>query len=158
MTILKLALVASASILLTACANPGPMQLGSGPTYTPVFEPVALDLTDNRTGNVLFKETAVFMYLDDKRESALLGGGATFFITNTGAYLADWNTNTYKYSIEYQVSAKDIKNLSEFTVVRDYLPDSNLIRITDNKNQTVGFSVRNRVAAKQALISIMPPQ
>lgn len=144
--------VAPIFFLLAACSSPGPMQMQPGPINTPAFEPIALDLVKDESNKILFKEQYVTMYENDTRES-LLGG--TFFITENGAYLAYWNTQTFQYSITYKIQANEITKISDHTVVRKYLPNSDLVVITDKDNRDIGFGINKRNAAKYSLEKIM---
>ena len=155
MKFIKAVFICPIFFLLAACSTPGPMQTQQGPINTPIFEPVALDLVKDDSKKVLFKEQYVTMYENDTRET-LLGG--TFFITENGAYLAYWNPQTFQYSITYKIKANEITKISDHTIVREYLPDSDLVVITDKNNRDIGFGISKRNAAKYSLEKIMTTQ
>ena len=152
MKIIKLLAVSPIFLLVIACSAPGPMQTQTGPINTPAFEPIVLDLVKDNSKNILFKEQYVTMYENDSREN-LLGG--TFFITENGAYLAYWNVQTFQYNITYRIKADEITKISDYTVVREYLPDSDLVVITDKDGRDIGFGIVKRNAAKYSLEKIM---
>ena len=149
---IKVIFIAPIFFLLAACSSPGPMQQYGGPINTPVFEPIALDLANDDSEHILFKESNVTMYENDSLER-LLGGA--FFITENGVYLAYWNAQTYQYSLTYKIKADEITKISDHTVVRDYLPDSDIVVITDKDNREIGFGISKRNAAKYSLEKIM---
>lgn len=140
--ILSLALTA---ILVTACSSPGPMQTMRGPLHTPVFNPIIINNIKDGSNRVYFKEWTT-MY--ENKEYQQWG---VFFITNKGAYMADWDTHEYKYNLLYKIDSKNIKSISNSKVVRKMWIDSDLLIIADKKGHEVGFALNGKNAARSFL-------
>jgi hypothetical protein len=130
---------------LSACSSPGPMQTMQGPLNTPVFEPVAINTVKDGSNSVLFKEWTT-MY--ESQEIKLWG---VFFITENGAYMANWDPKSYEYNLRYRIAVSDIAAISEETVVRSMWIDSDLLIIADKTGKKVGFALNGKNAARSFL-------
>jgi hypothetical protein len=133
---------------LSACSSPGPMQTMQGPLNTPVFEPVAIHTVKDGSSSVLFKEWTT-MY--ENQELKLWG---VFFITQNGAYMANWDSRSYEYNLRYRIDPSDISSISEETVERSMWIDSDLLVITDHNGHEVGFALNGKNAARSFLQNI----
>ncbi len=132
-------------VSLFGCASPGPMQTTTGVMRTPAFRPLALDTTNDGSKEILFKEYTT-MY-DDKQ----LRRWGVFFITDRGAYMASWDTQTYIYNLNYQLKKEEILEILDETVVRKYWHDSNLLVIKDVRGNKIGFALIDKIAARSLL-------
>ncbi|MFT6914667.1 MAG: hypothetical protein ACJAWL_000963 [Motiliproteus sp.] len=133
---------------VSACSSPGPMQTMYGPMNTPVFDPVVIDTVKDGSEKVHFKEWTT-MY--ENKEIQLWG---VFFITDNGAYMANWDARGYEYNLKYKIDASNIALVSDEKVVRDMWIDSNLLVITDDKGHEVGFALNGKNAARTFLQNI----
>lgn len=148
--LIQLCMFSLVGIVLVGCGAHGPMEVQPGPINTPVFKPVILDTLNDGSKEVHFKETTVGLY-----ENKEFKGFGNFVITDNGAYYVRWNTRTYVYSPTYQIRITDIKSLSDDIVVRSLLPDSDILVIEDKRGQKVGFSITNKLAAKDILYNLI---
>lgn len=131
--------------------GPGPMQRQiTGPIDTPVFKPVILDTLNDGSKEVLFKERLAAMYIGKDRSS-----WGNFVITNNGVYLISWNVVSFTYELVYKVEIKNIDKLLDDVVVRSIFPDSNLLVIQDKRGTAVGFSLNNKIAAQNTILSLI---
>lgn len=144
----KSILLISSLFTLGGCASPGPMQTALGPMNTPAFEPVILDTVKDGSEKVHFKEWTT-MY--ENKELQLWG---VFFITDNGAYLANWDTRGYEYNLRYKLPATELASISDDTVVRDMWADSNLLILKDKSGHEVGFALNGKNAARSILKEI----
>jgi hypothetical protein len=151
MTFVKLSIAALLIAFLTGCAT-SPMNKPYGPMDTPAFKPIALDLVNDGSKSILFKAPFVSIFVNDELQSIF--SYKSFMITEHGAYVINWNIGTYQYSLVYSIKAEEIKNIADHTIVKNYLPDRDLILITDMHENTVGIEVERRLAAKKALQQI----
>tara|TARA_R110001583_G_scaffold24157_1_gene88423 strand:- start:233 stop:688 length:456 start_codon:yes stop_codon:yes gene_type:complete len=133
---------------LGGCASPGPMKTMMGPMNTPAFEPVVLDMVKDGSEKVHFKEWTT-MY-----ENKELQQWGVFFITDNGAYMAEWDLKGYEYNLRYKLPAKELKTVSDDMVVRDMWPDSNLLILKDKSGHEVGFALNGKNAARAILKEI----
>lgn len=145
---LKILLISASVAGISACSSPGPMQTIYGPMNTPVFEPVALDSVKDGSSKVYFKEWTT-MY--ENKEIQLWG---VFFITENGAYMANWDARSYEYNLRYKINRNDIESISDDKVVRSFWPDSNLLIIKDKQGHEVGFALNGKGAARSFLNEI----
>lgn len=132
-------------VTLVGCSSSGPMQTRQGPVNTPAFEPIVLDVVQDGSDKVYFKEWAT-MYEED--EPRLWG---TFFITDNGLYMAAWDRSSFEYNLIYRLPFEQLKGLSNETVERDYWVDSNLLMIEDNNGFSVGFALNGKNAASSII-------
>lgn len=139
------------AVILTGCTSPGPMQKYNGPINTPVFDYIALGISDDGSKKILFKEDFVYLYEDEEMESMLAG---TFFVTEHNAFMAYWWPSKFNYDITYRLKGSDIKGISSSSVERLAWSDSDLIVITDRFNKKTGFSIEKKNAAISALRQI----
>lgn len=144
----KYILLISSILALGGCASPGPMKTMMGPMNTPAFEPVVLDLVKDDSEKVHFKEWTT-MY-----ENKELQQWGVFFITDNGAYMAEWDLKGYEYNLRYKLPAKELKTVSDDMVVRDMWPDSNLLILKDKSGHEVGFALNGKNAARAILKEI----
>ncbi|CUA83163.1 hypothetical protein [Pseudidiomarina woesei] len=135
-------------MFLAGCAAPGPMHTIRGPMNTPVFDPVILDTVKDGSKKVRFKEWTT-MY--ENKELQLWG---VFFITDNGAYLANWDMNGYEYNLRYKLAASELDSISDDKVVRSMWADSNLLIIKDKNGHEVGFALNGKNAARAILREI----
>lgn len=144
----KAILLISSLVTLGGCAAPGPMRTMMGPMNTPAFEPVILEAVNDNSKKVHFKEWTT-MY-----ENKELQQWGVFFITDNGAYMAEWDINGYEYNLRYKLPAKELELISDDTVVRSMLPDSNLLILKDKSGHEVGFALNGKNAARSILKEI----
>lgn len=144
----KSILLISSILTLAGCASPGPMQTIMGPMNTPAFEPVILEAVEDSSEKVHFKEWTT-MY-----ENKELQQWGVFFITDNGAYMAEWDVRGYEYNLRYKLPAKELKAVSDDMVVRDMWPDSNLLILQDKSGHEVGFALNGKNAARAILKEI----
>ena len=144
----KSILLISTILTLGGCAAPGPMKTVMGPMNTPAFKSVILDTVKDNSEKVHFKEWTT-MY-----ENKELQQWGVFFITDNGAYMAEWDVNGYEYNLRYKLSAKELDTVSDDIVVRDMWPDSNLLIIKDKSGHEVGFALNGKNAARAILKEI----
>jgi len=145
---LKILIISTSAVAVSACSTPGPMQTMYGPMNTPVFEPVALDTVKDGSSKVYFKEWTT-MY--ENKEIKLWG---VFFITENGAYMASWDTQSYEYNLKYKINKDDVELVSDDTVARSFWPDSDLLIIKDKLGNEVGFALNGKGAARSFLNEI----
>lgn len=144
----KYILLISSILALGGCASPGPMQTMMGPMNTPAFDPVILDTVKDSSEKVHFKEWTT-MY-----ENKKLQQWGVFFITDNGAYMAEWDIRGYEYNLRYKLPAKELSTISDDMVVRDMWPDSNLLILKDKSGHEVGFALNGKNAARAILKEI----
>ncbi|TKF15326.1 hypothetical protein FCV43_18925 [Vibrio genomosp. F6] len=130
---------------LAGCGSLGPMQLMEGPLYTPAFDVLALDTVNDGAEKIKYKEFTS-MY-----ENGEYQGNGVFFITDNGAYLAEWDYIGYEYKLVYKVSRQEIVSVSDSRVNRDIGFDSDLLVIKDTQGYRVGFSLQGKNAARSIL-------
>ncbi|OOE64665.1 hypothetical protein [Salinivibrio kushneri] len=131
--------------ILFGCSSPGPMQKPQGPISTPAFEPIVLDMVKDGSGKILFKEYTT-LYEDKDLKS-----WGVFFITEHGAYMANWHSSEYKYNLSYKLPIEKLSDISEQTVERDMWIDSDLLVLKDVTGKEVGFSLYGKNAARAVL-------
>ncbi|WP_286741683.1 hypothetical protein [Pseudoalteromonas sp. UBA2102] len=141
-------LLISSLLTIGGCASPGPMQTAMGPMNTSAFEPVILDTVKDGSEKVHFKEWTT-MY-----ENKELQQWGVFFITDNGAYMAEWDFRGYEYNIRYKLLAKELDAVSDDKVVRDMWTDSNLLILQDKSGHKVGFALNGKNAARAILKEI----
>ena len=141
-------LLISTLLITGGCASPGPMQTMMGPMKTSAFDPVILDTVKDSSEKVHFKEWTT-MY-----ENKELQQWGVFFITDNGAYMAEWDVRGYEYNLRYKLPAKELNTVSDDMVVRDMWPDSNLLILKDKSGHEVGFALNGKNAARAILKEI----
>ena len=141
-------LLISSLLTIGGCASPGPMQTTTGPINTSAFEPVILDTVKDGSEKVHFKEWTT-MY-----ENKELQQWGVFFITDNGAYMAEWDFRGYEYNLRYKLLAKELDAVSDDKVVRDMWTDSNLLILQDKSGHKVGFALNGKNAARAILKEI----
>lgn len=134
--------------LLTGCASAGPMQTMMGPMNTPAFEPIVLDVVQDGSKSIRFKEWTT-MYEND---SLQLWG--VFFITDKGAYMASWDTRGFQYNLRYKLLASELAAIEDRIIQRDMWVDSNLLVLKDKNGHSVGFALNGKNAARSILREI----
>ena len=144
----KTLMILSVLSILAGCSSVGPMQTAQGPMNTPAFEPIALNTVKDGSEEARFKEWTT-MY--ENKELRLWG---VFFITDNGAYMANWNIRGYEYNLRYKLPASELESISEDKVVRDMWPDSNLLILRDKHGHEVGFALNGKNAARSILQEI----
>lgn len=128
-------------ILLSGCAQPGPMQTPNGLLKTKAFEPIFLHTINNGSKSVLFKEYTTFY------EHKELKAWGVFTITEQGVYFAVWDTQAFEYNILFKLDKNEIANINEDIIVRSMWVDSELLTIKDKNNKEVGFALNGKRAA-----------
>lgn len=141
-------IISVVSIFFMGCASPGPMQQAWGPVNTPVFSPIVIDTVKDGSVKVHFKEWTT-MY-----ENKNLQAWGVFFITDHGAYMVRWDTDSYQYSLIYRIAINQIESLHDDIVVRNIWYDSNLIVIKDISGHEVGFALNGKNAVRSILSEI----
>jgi hypothetical protein len=148
---MKLMISISTIVILGGCASVDPMKTLSGPMYTPVFEPVALDVVKDGSKSIRFKEFTI-MYENGKFQS-----WGVFFITENSVYLANWNTHNYKYTLRYSIPLKDIASITDDIVERSVFPDSKLLVLSDKNGHKVGFALYEKYAVRLIIEELREP-
>lgn len=133
------------SSALAGCGSLGPMQRIEGPLYTPAFDVLALDTVKDGSEEVSYKE---FTSMYENGEYKTSG---VFFITENGAYMAEWDYVTYEYKLVYKVIDKEIVGISNGRIIRDFGFDSDLLEIKDAQGYKVGFTLQGKNAARNIL-------
>jgi hypothetical protein len=142
----KLLLLVLFVFLLSGCCPPqGPMKSLNGPVSTTVFEPILFHFTKDDSSTVLFKERTTIYENDELQQWGL------FIITDTTSYLVNWDTIGYEYKFIYKIKHDEIQSLSEKTIVRNWLPDSDLLVITGKNGVETGFALNGRRAARNII-------
>lgn len=144
----KSILLISCILTLSGCSSIGPMQTVMGPMNTPAFEPVILETIKDNSEKVHFKEWTT-MY-----ENKELQQWGVFFITDNGAYMAEWDVRGYEYNLRYKLPIKELNTVSDDMVVRDMWADSNLLILKDKSGHEVGFALNGKNAARAILKEI----
>jgi hypothetical protein len=133
-------------LLLVGCCPPqGPMKQPNGPVDTALFEPIFFNFTKDDSSTVLFKEHTT-VYEDDKFKQWGL-----FVITDTSNYLVNWDTIGYEYKFIYKIKHDEIESLGEKTIIRKWLPDSDLLIIKGKNGIETGFALNGRRAARSII-------
>lgn len=144
----KSILLITSILTIGGCASPGPMQTTTGPINTSAFEPVILDTVKDGSKKVHFKEWTT-MY-----ENKELQQWGVFFITDKGAYMAEWDMRGYEYNLRYKLPINELNTVSDDMVVRDMWVDSNLLILKDKSGHEVGFALNGKNAARAILKEI----
>ena len=141
----KVLLFAVVLMLMSGCAQLGPMQTPDGLLKTKQFEPIFLSTVKDGSEKVLFKE---FTTMYENRELKAWG---TFTITDQGAYFARWNTISFEYNLLFKLNKNEIATLGEDKIIRSMWIDSELLTIKDKNNHEVGFALNGKRAADTTL-------
>lgn len=138
-------LVISILILISGCAQRGPMQTPNGLLSTKQFKPIFLSTVNDNSSTILFREFTTMYENNDLKSWGI------FVITDKGVYFAVWNMYSFEYNILFKLKIKEIDGFGEDKIVRDMWIDSELLTIKDNNKYEVGFALNGKRAAYTTL-------
>lgn len=134
-------------LFLHGCAASGSMEQVHGPINTPAFTSVALDSAADGSEQVRFQEKAIL------HDDGWLKFGV-FFITDRGAYFAQWNGRRNTYDIRYGIEGSRIATVDLDSIGRSMLPDDDIMVITDHRGGKANIEIDGRRDARGYLLDI----